>query len=558
MDVRENLAYADMGHRILPIGLDAVPVFSPYCATTDPETLTRWGKQLPGANTGIVLDGLLLVDADSPAHAPDGNGPDGVTAWRALGFDVGQPVIVTPTKGENSIFRLPKGAIVKCGAGALAPGIDIVTGAGRFALVPSSQTARGPYQWDRPLTDAIPYAPAGLLKLLRDRKRRQPETGIVTVMPTANEGAVLERLAQAAQGTRNDELNRAAYLIGRLVAAGRAHEGEALAVLVATGRALGLGAKECEKTALSGLRAGKAATGTLPTTAHQEHAYRVLTWAQGRGWPGRTGTTDLRLTIAHALLALRANRTTYDASVRELAELAGASCYKTAATSTKRLAEQNIVRVVQPGKPFGFRPGEYQLVAQNDAEDCDTITHTPNIGGDTGDTRPVPILGVCVSLTQGHDVWCYKGLGAMAGIVWESLRRDGPGTVAELAERTGKARRTVERAVNKLVRVVDVATGETAALVTKDGATYTALDIDLNVIAKLLHVDGTGAAQRARHEREREAHVRSWEIERMRQYLGNLPTKGPRAERTAQRQARVRVGAIKNVREHGAELDGEA
>jgi hypothetical protein len=71
-----------------------------------------------------------------------------------------------------------------------------------------------------------------------------------------NPRRMLERLAQALSGTRNDSLNRAAFALGQLVAEGARDEVETAAALTQAGQDLGLGLTECERTVASGLSAG--------------------------------------------------------------------------------------------------------------------------------------------------------------------------------------------------------------------------------------------------------------------------------------------------------------
>jgi hypothetical protein len=66
----------------------------------------------------------------------------------------------------------------------------------------------------------------------------------------------LERLAQAQNGTRNDQLNKAAFSLGQLIASGALEEDQTAAALIQAGQDLGLGLNECERTVASGLRAG--------------------------------------------------------------------------------------------------------------------------------------------------------------------------------------------------------------------------------------------------------------------------------------------------------------
>jgi len=69
----------------------------------------------------------------------------------------------------------------------------------------------------------------------------------------------LADLARAQEGTRNDTLNRAAYVVGGLVGAGRLSESEVVPALETVARSTGLPENETARTSRSGLEAGKAA-----------------------------------------------------------------------------------------------------------------------------------------------------------------------------------------------------------------------------------------------------------------------------------------------------------
>lgn len=522
MDVsRAALEVAELGIPVLPTTADGTPMLrnGAYAASTDEATIERWVQHWPGANWAAHTANLLIADADSPQHAPDGNGPDGRVAWAKLAIGGHEPTIRTPTWGEHHWFRLPSGVSVPSRAGGIAPAVDVISGWGLCIPLPGSETERGRYVTVRPITAGMPAAPAELIRLAS--RRRTQTTHTLGILPQITIEGTLQRLRRAEPGTRNDSLNLAAYLLGRMIASGRAERQDVERLLIETGQALGLGNKETQKTVESGLRAGIEAKGALPINEHQERAYGVLRWAMERPCLGRTGVTDRHITIAHALIALRVGQPTYDADVRTLAELAGVSSAKTVSNANKRLVAEGVIRLVHSSGRYGFRPSEWTLLRQVDTHTQETVT----VAETEGDAPALTLMGVCVSLTQHHDVWRCNGLGGAAHIVYDTLQRFGPGRVTDIAERIGgpRKRRSVERALKKLARVVDVATGETASLVAKSGKNWTALPTDLDTIAKLLHVDGEAERQHARHEREREQHSRSWQEERTRRALGTLP-----------------------------------
>jgi hypothetical protein len=111
----------------------------------------------------------------------------------------------------------------------------------------------------------------------------------------------------------------------------------------------------------------------------------------------------------------------------------------------------------------------------------------------------------------------------------------------------------VEKALRAMTPVVDKATGETYHMLTKTGATYTArADVDLDSVARLLHVDGAGKQRRARHARERERHSWSWQEQRARQRAGTMPEPIPQTSDEVKRKhaAHERLDALRGVIDH--------
>ncbi len=84
------------------------------------------------------------------------------------------------------------------------------------------------------------------------------------------------RAVQAApEATRNTTLNRAAFKLGTLVAAGLLDEATVWTTLADAGQAVGLGAREVSASLRSGLTAGAAnprqlRTGSQPPSPHQQ------------------------------------------------------------------------------------------------------------------------------------------------------------------------------------------------------------------------------------------------------------------------------------------------
>lgn len=119
------------------------------------------------------------------------------------------------------------------------------------------------YQWAGARAwklDPLPPWLAQLVERHRDVPVERPEVPIALGRATAYGAAALRReldeLAQAAQGTRNDSLNRSAFALGQLVASGALEEGSTADALLDAGLRLGLGERECERTIASGMGAG--------------------------------------------------------------------------------------------------------------------------------------------------------------------------------------------------------------------------------------------------------------------------------------------------------------
>lgn len=227
-------------------------------ATTDPETIRQWWRRYPRANVGVAtgpVSGLLVVDID-PRH---GGHPDQLPG----------PVPRTPrvrTGGgchlylawPEGIKRLPK-TLPGC------PGVDLKGQEGYVVAPPSCHVAGACYRWEvTPAEVSLAPCPDWLWKRITAAR---PSQGKRPIRP-ASGGAYgtpygraalrreLARLAQTPVGDRNNALNRAAFVLGKLVAAGHLDEGMVAGLLASLGCQIGLGCREVDKTTKSGLTAG--------------------------------------------------------------------------------------------------------------------------------------------------------------------------------------------------------------------------------------------------------------------------------------------------------------
>jgi Bifunctional DNA primase/polymerase, N-terminal len=284
---RAAQAYAALGNPVIPMhaarpgrscSCSAGPACSeagkhprlagwPRLASTDPATVGGWWRRWPDANLGLATGRRFdVLDLD---------GEQGVEALRAVlqiaPWEHPGPVARTGAGGWHLLYA-PTGLGNRVG---VLPGVDW-RGQGGLIVAPPSRHARGDrYAWVRLLTVALPRVPAGLRRLLG------PPPATRTTLPPASLPAGgsgqgrAGRYAQAAlareaarvraapPGTCNHTLNRAAFNLGQLVAAGLLGAEQVAAVLLdAALQAPATGHTDRERkataTIASGLRGGAA------------------------------------------------------------------------------------------------------------------------------------------------------------------------------------------------------------------------------------------------------------------------------------------------------------
>ena len=219
---------------------------------------------------------------------------------------------------------------------------------------------------------------------------------------------------------------------------------------------------------------------------HESKARQIaqnnIAWANSRPWPGRTGSVDRAVYLAHANTAHKSGRIAYAASSRDLAELAGCT-FATASRATHRLRSMELLHLVTPA--VADCANIYELR---------TNLHTPS----------PRFVRKCVSLSN-LDVFRWHGLGKSAAEMWEVLQ-EGPANIDELSMRTGRHVRTVKRALDRMTGLVDSITGEIIDMVEGDGKNWRALDVNLDYVAQLIGTAGYGKLQWEKHSKERRLH----------------------------------------------------
>jgi hypothetical protein len=204
----------------------------PTAASTSPAEVRSWWRRWPAANVGLATGRRFdVLDVD---------GPRGEAALRTLveagAIPAGGPLARTGGGGWH-VLLAPTGAGNRVG---LRPGLDWRGRGGLIVAPPSVHASGRGYRWVRPLTAELPQAPGGLRRLLVPP---QPQRATLPPIagPTGRAGAYARaaldcearRVATAPPGTCNHTLNRAAFSLGQLVAAGLLHVGEVRARLLA-------------------------------------------------------------------------------------------------------------------------------------------------------------------------------------------------------------------------------------------------------------------------------------------------------------------------------------
>jgi hypothetical protein len=222
-------------------------------ATTDPGVAGEWWRRWPDANLALATGRRFdVLDLDGEQEA----------LRAALSIEpLAHPGSVARTGGGGwHLLYAPTGLGNRVG---LLPGVDWRGRGGLIVAPPSQHTNGHRYTWVRPLTATLPTVPAGLRRLLAP-----PPTQRTTLPPaTAPAGRgggygqaalVRERAAVAAAepGSRNATLNRAAFNLGQLVAAGLLDMDQVRAVLLAAALEAGNPEAKARATIESGLRGG--------------------------------------------------------------------------------------------------------------------------------------------------------------------------------------------------------------------------------------------------------------------------------------------------------------
>jgi bifunctional DNA primase/polymerase-like protein len=252
-------------------------------ATTDPDRIGRWWSAHPVDNVAVACgpSGLVVVDLDvakagdtPPADHTDAGGgwdvfdelarrhavagragcADGVSQEKRPARRAGIPpspvgcetfTVATPSGGQHRYYRAPAGRELRNTAGRIGWRID-TRAAGGYVVAPGSIVDQTPYvvACDRPAAEL----PAWVVHALTPPMSASAPGSVAPAWPAVTsarryvDAAVdgeLRRVIAAGPGARNHALNKAAWNLGRFVAAGKLDRAAVEDLLQQAGEAAG-------------------------------------------------------------------------------------------------------------------------------------------------------------------------------------------------------------------------------------------------------------------------------------------------------------------------------
>ena len=273
------LAYAERGWRVFPLhgivngictcgrtdcgsaGKHPLVRRGLYEATTDRGVIKEWWRRWRSANIGLATgadSGLAVIDVDLPA------------ALASLGklIELRIPGTLSGLTGGGGLHLVFSSDDPELGnsAGRLPavtdelPGIDLRANGGYIVAPPSLHRSGTRYHW-LDVERAIAPAP----HWLKQPERTYVALGDVAGASFEGDGTAyglavlrdeLDRLRAAQVGTRNHELNRAAFVLAQLVAGGELLENAARSSLLGVALSIGLDEPESRQTIDSAFAAG--------------------------------------------------------------------------------------------------------------------------------------------------------------------------------------------------------------------------------------------------------------------------------------------------------------
>ena len=212
--------------------------------------------------------------------------------------------MTTPSQGRHLYYTAPSGIRIPNSAGQLGPMID-VRSAGGYVVAAGSRISDKTYE----ITSPVPPAPLPewITVELASKPGPLPEAGSVrctwpqgtTPYARAALRSEAETVAGPPEGTRNDTLNRAAFNLGQLVAAGQLTASDVTAELSRAAASAGLPDGEIGRTIRNGMTAGtrkpRHPNATLPNAfrCSPRCASRPTALRSVPAWAGLTTTSPV-------------------------------------------------------------------------------------------------------------------------------------------------------------------------------------------------------------------------------------------------------------------------
>lgn len=483
--------------RLYDAGLNVFPIIraskEPYGSHTILTTTRLHRPSLPGlvtdsgiaVMTGRLSGNLFVLDCDSWAsfeEVGDGLAARDVSAWIRSGVDGGQYWL-----------RCQEGEIANGKAGH----VDVL-GNRKYTVAPPSVHPTGMvYEWLRRDGAQPPLVSLDRLEGLRlglETVGRRRARGKLHELPVVANRVLVEQDITGYQSNSEAEFAACLSLIG--VGYGGVEIMRLFSIFPPPHYAK-VGEVHFERSVLDKAREKQV---PLSRVAYRRpgnpHSSAFIRWAEGRPWPGRTGNTDRAVYLALCQRMRMDGGSSFRASVREVAELAGVN-KETACAAIGRLVKAGLVRL----EKADAKAVSHHYSLSTDVLDDYIVAND----GATHQTRTVgeayTPVGISVRNSETHDAWHRDALGKSALAVWTALQAGQGLTEAEIGDQKGKAKQTVRRALMKL---------EQHGLARVDDGEWRAVEASPDILDLIALEAGTlgRADQRSqRHREERERHV---------------------------------------------------
>ena len=241
----------ELGFSIFPLhpnGKTPLVPWKPYqLVKPDWPQIEQWLERYPDANIGIVtgaISGIVAVDFDSQEAFE--------TAQRK-GL-LGNALINQTGRGYHAIFPYPDTPIQT--TTGILPNVDVRGDGGYIVSPPSIHPDGHVYRWlDGDLDLTKVQMPAKMHDLLTGKSQHvsQPSPSLIIPAPLQRQ---CDLVANAPQGSRNDQLNKSAYSVAQMIGGGLMDQHLATGELTISALQAGLPPAEILATITSALNAG--------------------------------------------------------------------------------------------------------------------------------------------------------------------------------------------------------------------------------------------------------------------------------------------------------------